>query len=294
MRILLTGGCGYIGSAVYNYFKPKYRIVDTVDLEWFGVYREPGNIQLDFIDLDENFVNHYDVIFHTASHSSVPLCNDVHASFDNNVVKLMNFTKKFKRNQKLIYASSSCVYVESDGAPKVETEMSPPSDGLTLSKTTLDNLMPLLDVEYYGLRFGSVNGWAPNMRTDLMINSMTVSALKNKNVNVFNAHAHRPIVSTHDLCRAVEAIIDSKEDKRGVYNVASFNHNIGEVGKRVAQHLNVPLLDKGTSLTYDFTISSEKFKNTFNFEFESTVESIVDSITSNEIKDTWGRRDSIS
>jgi len=293
MRILLTGGCGYIGSAVYNYLKPKYKIVDTVDLEWFGVYRSEGNIKMDFADLDENFLNHYDVIFHTASHSSVPLCKDVHGSFDNNVVKLMNFTKKLKRKQKLIYASSSCVYVESGTVPKVESEMSPPSDGLTLSKTTLDNLMPLLDVEYYGLRFGSVNGWAPNMRTDLMINSMTLSALKNKKVNVFNAHAHRPIVSTHDLCRAVDAIINSG-DKRGIYNVASFNLNIGDVGRKVADHLNVELVDKGVSQTYDFMISSDKFKNTFNFEFESTVESIVNSITSNPILDTWGRRDAIS
>jgi nucleoside-diphosphate-sugar epimerase len=293
MRILLTGGCGYIGSAVYNYLKPKYKIVDTVDLEWFGVYRSEGNIKMDFADLDENFLNHYDVIFHTASHSSVPLCKDVHGSFDNNVVKLMNFTKKLKRKQKLIYASSSCVYVESGTVPKVESEMSPPSDGLTLSKTTLDNLMPLLDVEYYGLRFGSVNGWSPNMRTDLMINSMTLSALKNKKVNVFNAHAHRPIVSTHDLCRAVDAIINSG-DKRGIYNVASFNLNIGDVGRKVADHLNVELVDKGVSQTYDFMISSDKFKNTFNFEFESTVESIVDSITSNPISETWGRRDAIS
>jgi nucleoside-diphosphate-sugar epimerase len=205
----------------------------------------------------------------------------------------MNFTKKLKRKQKLIYASSSCVYVESGTVPKVESEMSPPSDGLTLSKTTLDNLMPLLDVEYYGLRFGSVNGWSPNMRTDLMINSMTLSALKNKKVNVFNAHAHRPIVSTHDLCRAVDAIINSG-DKRGIYNVASFNLNIGDVGRKVADHLNVELVDKGVSQTYDFMISSDKFKNTFNFEFESTVESIVDSITSNPISETWGRRDAIS
>lgn len=293
MRILLTGGCGYIGSAVYNYLKPKYKIVDTVDLEWFGVYREPGNIKMDFADLDESFLNHYDVIVHTASHSSVPLCQDIHGSFENNVTKLMAFTKKLKRKQKLIYASSSCVYVESNGIPKVETEMSPPTDGLTLSKTTIDNIMPLLDVEYYGLRFGSVNGWAPNMRTDLMVNSMTLSAIKNSNVKVFNAHAHRPIVSTHDLSRAVEAIIHS-EDKRGIYNVASLNLNIGEVGKKVADHMGVELIDTGKSTTYDFTISSQKFIDTFNFKFESTVESIADSIKNNEINASWGRRDAIS
>jgi nucleoside-diphosphate-sugar epimerase len=154
--------------------------------------------------------------------------------------------------------------------------------------------MPLLEVEYYGLRFGSVNGWSPNMRTDLMINSMTLSALKNKEVNVFNAHAHRPIVSIHDLCRAVHNIVFSTSDDRGIYNVASFNLNIGEIGKRVASHLNVPLVDKGTSVTYDFMVSSEKFEQTFDFKFESTVESVVNSITQHPIIDTWSGRNSIS
>lgn len=290
MNILLVGGCGYIGSALYNFFKDKHH-VRTVDLEWFGNYNNPNNYRIDFHDMSEDFYERFDVIVHTASHSSVPLCKDIYDSFENNVVKLMHLTKKLKK-QKLIYASSSCVYVESEDRPKIETELSQPTDGLTLSKTTLDNLMPLLDVEYYGLRFGSVNGWAPNMRTDLMINSMTVSALKNKEVNVFNAYAHRPIVSTGDICRAVEAII-SGEDRRGIYNVASFNLNIGEIGKRVADYLQVPLVDKGVSSTYDFTVSSKKFEDTFNFKFESTVETIVDSIVNNPIQDTWGRRDSI-
>ena len=290
MKLLITGGCGYIGSAVHYHLRSKYAI-ETVDLQWFGNFNNPNNIVSDFDSLPKSFYDQFDVIFHTASHSSVPLCKDIHASFDNNVTKLLALTKKLNK-QKFIYASSSCVYVESDGTPKVETELSPPTDGLTLSKTTLDNVMPLLDVEYYGLRFGSVNGWSPNMRTDLMINSMTTSALKNGEVNVFNAHAHRPIVSTFDIVRSIEAIINGG-DNRGIYNVASFNHNIGEIGKRVANYMNVPLIDKGTSQTYDFTISSDKFKKTFNFEFESTVESIVQSILDQPFDDKWGRRDSV-
>ena len=49
-KILVTGGCGYIGSAIYNNLKDKY-IVDTVDLEWFGNYTNPNNIKKDFDEL---------------------------------------------------------------------------------------------------------------------------------------------------------------------------------------------------------------------------------------------------
>lgn len=291
MNVLIIGGCGYIGSAVYAHLV-KNHTVDTVDLEWFGNYNNPNNIKEDFANLTVDFLDKYDAIVHTASHSSVPLCKDIYASFDNNVTKFLALTQKLKK-QKLIYASSSCVYVTSDAAPKVETELSPPTDGLTLSKTTIDHIMPLLDVEYYGLRFGSVNGWAPNMRTDLMVNSMTLSAEKNWQVIVFNAHAHRPIISTNDLARAVECIIECKDDHRGIYNAASFNQNIGYVGKRVADYLHVPLIDKGVTGTYDFTISSEKLINTFGFKFEDTVESIIDSITKNPRNHNWGKRDAV-
>lgn len=288
-NVLLLGGCGYIGSAVHYYLSQKYN-VNSVDLEWFGNYNGSSNIKQDFDSLTPEFLNDYDVIVHTASNSSVPLCKDIHDSFNNNVTKFLAFTKKIKK-QKFIYASSSCVYVESDGTPKVETDLSTPTDGLTLSKTTIDNIMPLLDIEYYGMRFGSVNGWAPNMRTDLMINSMTSSALHKKEVSVFNAHAFRPIISTFDIAQSIEAVIEAG-DKRGIYNLSSFNLNIGEIGRRVAEYLSVPLVDNGRTNTYNFTISSEKFKSTFDFDFYSSVESIVQSILDRPYNKNWGRRDS--
>jgi len=288
-KILITGGCGYIGSAIYHNLKEKY-IVDTVDLEWFGNYTNPNNIKEDFNNLTEDFLQNYDAIVHVAANSSVPLCKDIFDSFDNNVTKFINLVKKLK-HQKFIYASSSCVYGTTDQTPKKESETILPIDGLTLSKTTIDNLMPLLDVEYYGLRFGSVNGWSPNMRLDLMINSMTISALKDRSVNVFNGHAYRPIISTKDLAKAVEAVIEFSGDARGIYNVASFNENILEIGTKVANYINVPLNDKGKNFTYDFTVSSEKFENTFNFKFDETVESIVKSILDNPFNNAWGKRE---
>jgi dTDP-D-glucose 4,6-dehydratase len=153
--------------------------------------------------------------------------------------------------------------------------------------------MPLSDVEFYGLRFGSVNGWAPNFRLDLMINAMSFSAINQKKVNVFNGHAYRPILPINDLCRAVETIILSTEDRRGLYNVAAENENILQIGIRVAKYFNVPLIDNVKNFTYDFSISSQKFMNTFNFTFNGTIETIIDSIVTNPHDPRWERRDEI-
>lgn len=288
-NILIIGGCGYIGSALFEKFKPIHK-VDTVDLEWFGNYSNPNNIKVDFDTLDESFLNEYDVIILTAANSSVPLCKDIYDAFNNNTVKFINLIKKLKR-QKFIYASSSCVYTSLSDSPKDESTILTPLDGLTITKTTIDHFMPLTNIEYYGLRFGSVNGYSMNMRLDLIINSMVTSALRDKQVIVTNGHAHRPILSINDLVRSVEVIINNGEDKRGIYNVSSFNANILDIAEKISALLNVPLINKGNNFTYDFQIDCTKFMQSYQFKFVDTIESIASSILNNKFNDAWQKRE---
>jgi nucleoside-diphosphate-sugar epimerase len=120
---------------------------------------------------------------------------------------------------------------------------------------------------------------------------MTVSAKANGEVNVFNGHAYRPILSINDLCNAVHCIVNETKNKRGIYNITSFNENILEIGKAVAKYMNAELKDRGNNFTYDFSISSEKFIDAFNFKFSDSIESIVDSIKIRPIESYWKRRD---
>jgi len=287
-KILLIGGCGYIGSALYEHLKSTH-IIDTVDLEWFGNFVNPSNMKMDFDELTQEQLDEYDVIVFTAANSSANLCKNVADAFDNNVIKFVRLVEKLKK-QKFIYASSSCVYTNSNSIPRIETDYTYSCDGLTLTKITIDNYMLLSNVEFYGLRFGSVNGWSLNTRLDLIINAMTLSALHNKNVVVYNEHAYRPIVSIRDMCRAVTAIIQSDKTARGIYNIVSFNENIGQIGKRIAEYMNVPLINKGITGTYDFSISSEKFVDMYQFEFNDSIEDIVTSIINNPYNNNWSLR----
>lgn len=291
-NILLIGGCGYIGSALKKHLE-KSNSVHTVDMEYFGNFNadKQSNFKTDYDLLTKSYLDSFDVIVLTAANSSVQLCADLYDTFDNNVTKFVNLLKKLDK-QKFIYASSSCVYVTSGDDEKNESCALNPMDGLTLTKTTIDHFAALSNVEFYGLRFGSVNGWSPNTRLDLMINSMTFSALKTNQVNVFNGQVYRPILSINDLCRGVETIINSTEDKRGIYNLASFNENVTNIGKKVAQITESEFVDRGKTFTYDFKISSQKFIDTFNFEFTDNIESIVNSLIVNESNDKWSKRES--
>jgi len=289
MKLLIIGGCGYIGSALYTRFSKKHE-VDTVDLEYFGNFMNPKNIKCDFDTLTKDYLDRFDAIIFLAGNSSVKLCSDPFDTFDNNVCKFINLVKKLNK-QKFIYASSSCVYVESANSAKVETDLCSPIDGLTFSKTTIDNFMPLTNIEYYALRFGSVNGWSPNMRLDLMINSMTVSAQKTGTVNVFNGECYRPILGMNDLVNGIEKIIESKQNNRGVFNMKSFNNSIFNIGTQVAKVTNSALIDKGKDFTYNFSILTDKFSNTYNYQFSDTVESIVNDIVSHPHNEKWSKRE---
>jgi hypothetical protein len=72
---------------------------------WFGNFNNPNNINADFADMPKSFYDQFGAIVHTASHSSVSLCKNIHESFDNNVTKLLELTKKLT-HQKFIDRNS--------------------------------------------------------------------------------------------------------------------------------------------------------------------------------------------
>lgn len=290
MNIVILGGCGYIGSYLAQVLRPHHW-TDSVDLGWFGDVTS-DNVKGDFRDLSQSFFDAYDVVILVAAHSSVPMCNsDVLGAFRNNVANFVELTRKLTR-QKLIYASSSCVYVATGERAATEEEALCPTDSLSFTKTSIDHYIKLTGIEYYGLRFGSVNGWSPNFRPDLMINSMTKNALNGGLVRVSNGHCHRPILGMSDLGRAVWAVIEGG-DHRGIYNVSSFNGQIGQIGEAVSSFTGAPLVRDPDSFTYDFCIDASKFETTYNFKFTDTVESIVTTIKTNHhnLKDTMRKRE---
>lgn len=274
-KILLIGGTGYIGSALYEYLSKNHSIT-SIDLEWFGNYVNPANLVLDFRHLTKTFVSRFDVIILLAAHSSVPMCtNDCHSSFENNVDNFVNLLSKID-GQKLIYASSSSIYGDTGDKPVPETwHEFKPKNYYDLTKQIIDYYASLSPVDYYGLRFGTVNGYSPNLRIDIMINKMYYHAKTHGKIEIFNKEISRPILGIRDLCRAVQSIINS-ESKRGVYNLASFNATVNDISQEVAKRVSgVEIIDKGSSPSYNFSIDTSKFQTNFNFDFQESVASIV-------------------
>lgn len=270
--MLLIGGAGYVGSVLYRELS-KTRTVRCVDI---GRRGNPGNVPYqnsDYANLSHDALACHDDVILLAGHSSVAECaNDPRGAFRNNVVAFQQLLERLNAHQRLIYASSSSVY-SGFGATAASEDMNA-GNAYDASKYMIDMLASISGKRTYGLRFGTVNGPSPNIRKELMLNSMVGSAINDGFVRIANPKVHRPILGINDLALAVIATLNG-DGTPGIYNLASANSTVANYGAIVAAELDVPLVLGESTPTYDFSISSDKFCNEYSFTFSETALSIT-------------------
>lgn len=290
--VLIIGGNGYIGSRLIHDLHLVYTM-HSIDACWFD---SPSMITelKDYRALSKQELSKYDAVILLAGHSSVKMCDGpILSSWNNNVNNFIDLVNKLDRSQLLIYASSGSVYGSSN---EVSVEDVPlkfkPINNYDLTKYSLDIQAQKFIKDGYnivGLRFGTVNGWSPDTREELMINSMTKKSLYDGKITVSNKMITRPILGISDLSAAVRAIIDNPVT--GIYNLASFIDTVDNISAGVSNLLNSKVQDTlNTSGAYDFIMDTTKFKQTYNFLFNASIESIVQELVDNFEKTKFSDR----
>jgi len=105
-KTLIIGGCGYIGSRLFNFLKRKDYDVTSLDLELFGNPNIP-NTKANYDVLTKEDIARFDNVILLAGHSSVKMCeSNMIGCFRNNVQYFVELLSKISENQKFIYASS--------------------------------------------------------------------------------------------------------------------------------------------------------------------------------------------
>jgi UDP-glucose 4-epimerase len=279
-KILVIGGNGYIGSRLIHDLQYTHD-VQSVDVCWFGKNLGFSN-EIDYNLLTTDYVAKFDVIILLAGHSSVKMCiGDINSSWRNNVSNFTTLVNKLDKAQLLIYASSGSVYGITNEPLSEDINITfKPINNYDLTKYTLDLNAQKFIAEGYnivGLRFGTVNGWSPNVREELMINSMTKRAIESNILTVNNIDIQRPILGITDLIRAVKAIIDTP--KFGIYNLASFSDTVENISSTVSQvlHSNIQYTTDIPN-AYNFLMNVNKFKTDYNFTFKDNTTSIISEL----------------
>lgn len=271
-KVLILGGAGYIGTRLHKVLYDTY-YVESIDL----------SNGIDYHDLTIDQLAKYDVIILLAGHSSVQNCiGDISSPWLNNVTNFQLLLDKISKDQLLIYASSASIYGNNvPGKQHTEDKVSfRPVNNYDITKYALDLTAQLAINSGYqviGMRFGTVNGWSPILRTDLMINAMYDTAVTKNQITVTNKHINRALLGIEDLCRAMGRCIETPT--AGIYNLASFNTTVGTIAQIVSDRLSVPIVDLGnTDGVYDFELNCSKFESVFNFQFKETPATIVDGL----------------
>jgi nucleoside-diphosphate-sugar epimerase len=94
-----------------------------------------------------------------------------------------------------------------------------------------DNFRPII------LRQATVYGWAPRMRFDLVVNTMTKYGVCGGKITINSPHLWRPLVHIRDLVDLYLQLLKMPDDIAGTFNVLSNNYTILQIGKEVRQAL---------------------------------------------------------
>jgi nucleoside-diphosphate-sugar epimerase len=183
-----------------------------------------------------------------------------------------------------IYASSCSVYGYTVNELYDETRPVSSLHPYGISKLQGEQaVMNLADEDFsvIALRKGTVSGYSPRMRFDLIVNTMFKCALQDGAITINNPTIWRPILAIEDAINAYVRAVEAHENISGIFNIASGNYTVGEVGDLVRQeieeHLNtkVGLTIRHVQDVRNYKVSFEKANNVLSFHPQHDVQSIV-------------------
>jgi nucleoside-diphosphate-sugar epimerase len=245
MKILVTGGCGYIGTKLTEVLLDRTdHEVTVLDTQWFGNYLAPrprlAVRALDVRRIDEVDLSPYDTVFHLAGIANDPCAElNPYASWEVNVLATMRLVDRAARQgvRQFVFPSSGAVYgVRSEDRVTEDLDLVPISD---YNKTKMVAERVILS---YGdslittiFRPATVCGYSPRMRLDLTVNLLTMQALTRGTMTVLGGSQVRPNIHIDDLVDLYLFALDRR--LAGVYNAAFENLTVLEIARCIAEHV---------------------------------------------------------
>ena len=269
MRILVTGGCGFVGSALVPMLLAQNHVT-VVDLMLFNNHLEPHpNLTVVAGDIrsmpQDVYRSSFDALIHLAC-----IANDPSWALDPVLGKSINYYAlgslmlwaKDTGVQRCIYASSSSVYgTKPDG---VEVTEDLPLVWLTdysKYKALSEDVVMNSGVPSTVLRPATVCGYSSRVRLDVVVNQMTIDALVKGEIVVHSGGLSRAHLHIDDMARAYVAVLGAplKRVAGQVFNVGAENLTIRELAERVRVIAGGTITDHAvTNDPRSYTLNSDK------------------------------------
>jgi len=279
MKILITGGAGYLGSVlVEKLLVAGYEVIviDKLLFNQTSLLQYTANPNFRFIYGDvrneillEKLCKEVDVIIPLAAIVGFPAC-----AADPKLAKEINFNQivnivKFGKGKKILYPNTNSGYGIGEGQTEC-TEESPlnPISVYGQTKCEAENFLKT-STDAIIFRLATVFGVSPRMRTDLLVNDFTYKAITDKYIVVFEKSFRRNFIHIEDVVSAFIFMLNHYDEYRGeIFNVGLSDANLSkqELLEKIQAHV------KDFAVVYDdyyedpdkrdYIVSNEKIEAT--------------------------------
>lgn len=289
MRILVAGGAGYVGSALVPRLLERGYEITVVDLLWFGRHlpREVRVLQKNVLQLEQHELAGYDQVVFLAGLSNDPMADfSPSLNFVGNAAcpAYLAYISKRAGVRRFVFGSSCSVYGYTQN--ELFDEKSPAVSQYPYGISKLQGEFAVLqladpDFSVIALRKGTICGYSPRMRLDLVVNTMFKTALSENTLRVNNPAIWRPILAMQDAVAAYIRAVECSQEISGLFNIASGNFTLGELADYVDDALRTilgvrPRLEiQHLSDIRNYKVSTEKAQNVLSFKPRSSITDIV-------------------
>ena len=291
MTVLVTGGAGYIGSALVRVLHERgadIRLLDDFSLSSPRNLMDAPNLEFvrgDIRDADTvaAALDGVETVIHLAaitgaeqSHDMRERVHDVNTRGTETVLDAAETADV----DRFVFASSCNVYGETYADDLTEADEPAPRNPYAESKLAGEATCAEAELDGVSLRLGTNFGWSPGIRFNLVVNDFVFRALADEPLTVYGDGTNwRPFMHVQDTART---LVDAITWDPGVYNVAHDNYQIETIAEAVESVVDRPVetdylrdRDPGPSYHVDCSRAREQGFET-EYSLEAGIRDLVD------------------
>jgi nucleoside-diphosphate-sugar epimerase len=242
VKILVAGGAGYVGSALVPSLVDRGYEVTVVDLLWFGNNLPPQVpvVRKDLMEIGAADLEGVDQVIFLGGLSNDPMAEyspSKNFVFNAAGPAYLAYMAKLAGVKRFIYGGSCSVYGYT--VNELYDESAPAVSHYPYGISKLQGEFAALQMKtdafsVIAFRKGTICGYSPRMRFDLVVNTMFKTAVADGIITVNNPSVWRPILSMQDAVSAYTRAVECSLNIFGVFNIASGNYTLGEIADEVS------------------------------------------------------------
>jgi len=296
-KVLVVGGAGYVGCVLVEVLLERGYSVRVLDRMFFGrgpVEAFQDRVEILAADMREISAEHMDDC--AAVINVGGLSNDPTAEFDPQANEELNHLAAVRVAEvareagvpRLIFASTASIYdrgvddEEGDVVLDEEAHVAPHAAYATTKRAAEVEILAMSGASFSPVVFrkGTVFGFSPRMRYDLVVNAFVKDAIASGRLHVFyGGRMWRPLIDVEDVARAYVKALDAEPDVVGgqIFNLSAGNFRIAELAleaQRALAEAGVPAeldVDYENRLIRSYRVSTEKAERLLGFSARVSV-----------------------